>query len=95
MSGDLQDPAKSIPIGTIVSAVSTIGIYGGLVVLLGATCTTDALLNNYFIMLVHTFTYFTCSKNRMLPIMVDILYLQVFSALYYRVLLQLLLEEQE
>ena len=49
MSGDLKQPSKSIPVGTLSAIFLTFLLYMLYVFLLGATCTRDALQNNFMI----------------------------------------------
>jgi len=50
MSGDLKDPAKSIPIGSTAALAVTGGFYVVFIFLLGSTCTRDALKSDSMIM---------------------------------------------
>ncbi|MEM9411226.1 MAG: amino acid permease [Planctomycetota bacterium] len=50
MSGDLKDPARSIPLGTLLAIFVTGVIYLTLVVLLGGTQSRDALTSNQMVM---------------------------------------------
>lgn len=50
MSGDLKDPAKSIPLGTLMAVFVTGIIYLILVVLLGATLSREQLTSNSMVM---------------------------------------------
>ncbi len=50
MSGDLKDPAKSIPAGTLWSVLVTGLIYVSIVILLGGTQSREALVSNNMIM---------------------------------------------
>ncbi len=46
MSGDLKDPAKSIPKGTLLAVVFTAVIYISMAIVLGGATNRDALINN-------------------------------------------------
>ncbi len=46
MSGDLQDPKKSIPVGTITAIAVGLIVYIGLTVYFAYTVSSDALINN-------------------------------------------------
>ena len=50
MSGDLKDPAKSIPQGTLLAVLVTGIIYATMVVVLGATASRETLINNKLVM---------------------------------------------
>ncbi|MCB9101181.1 MAG: Na-K-Cl cotransporter [Anaerolineales bacterium] len=50
MSGDLQDPRRSIPIGTMSSIVVTMIIYISMAVVVGLVSTPNELLNNQMVM---------------------------------------------
>ncbi|MBF0468359.1 MAG: amino acid permease [Desulfamplus sp.] len=50
MSGDLKDPAKSIPGGTFAAIGLTALIYAGIAILLAASCSRDVLLSSNFVM---------------------------------------------
>ncbi|XP_070538625.1 solute carrier family 12 member 9-like [Ptychodera flava] len=50
MSGDLKQPSKSIPLGTILACVFTYFTYNVVSVLVAATCTRDLLQNVYSFM---------------------------------------------
>ena len=50
MSGDLKDPAKSIPKGTLLAVLVTGIIYTAMVVMLGATASREMLVNNKLVM---------------------------------------------
>ena len=50
MSGDLKDPRRSIPVGTMSSIIVTMIIYITMAVVVGLVSTTDELLNNQMIM---------------------------------------------
>jgi amino acid transporter len=50
MSGDLKDPSRSIPLGTMASIVVTTIVYVAAVVWLATHATVDELINNTFIM---------------------------------------------
>lgn len=49
MSGDLRDPAKSIPLGTLSAVFVTALVYLSLAVLIGATRSADELVTNNFV----------------------------------------------
>ena len=49
MSGDLKDPKKSIPLGTLSAMGVTTILYLLFALLLGATCARSALQNDYMI----------------------------------------------
>eukprot|EP01119_Soliformovum_irregulare_P002251 TRINITY_DN12537_c0_g1_i1.p1 TRINITY_DN12537_c0_g1~~TRINITY_DN12537_c0_g1_i1.p1 ORF type:complete len:843 (+),score=253.96 TRINITY_DN12537_c0_g1_i1:41-2530(+) len=49
MSGDLKNPGRDIPRGTIMAAATTFAFYGGMILLMGATVKNEFLLKNYFI----------------------------------------------
>ncbi len=51
MSGDLRDPARSIPRGTLGAILVTLGIYGLQIVVLTAGADRDALVGNSLILL--------------------------------------------
>ncbi len=50
MSGDLKDPSRSIPIGTMASILVTAVIYIAAVIWLATHATSEELINNTFIM---------------------------------------------
>eukprot|EP00817_Percolomonadidae_sp_ATCC50343_P000326 CAMPEP_0117431774 /NCGR_PEP_ID=MMETSP0758-20121206/11317_1 /TAXON_ID=63605 /ORGANISM="Percolomonas cosmopolitus, Strain AE-1 (ATCC 50343)" /LENGTH=934 /DNA_ID=CAMNT_0005221137 /DNA_START=25 /DNA_END=2826 /DNA_ORIENTATION=- len=50
MSGDLANPAKSIPKGTLIAVSGTYCVYIFLIFLLGSTTIKETLINNYSIM---------------------------------------------
>ena len=50
MSGDLKDPSKSIPRGTLYATVITFFIYGAIMVWLAVNASRDELLNNKLVM---------------------------------------------
>lgn len=49
MSGDLRDPHKSIPLGTLTGIGAAFVVYTMFVFVLGGTCTREALLTDYLI----------------------------------------------
>ncbi|MBK8501729.1 MAG: hypothetical protein IPL46_05695 [Saprospiraceae bacterium] len=51
MSGDLKDPRRSIPIGTLVAVVLSYFIYVGLVILVAYLATPEELLSTYNILI--------------------------------------------
>ncbi|MCB0212719.1 MAG: Na-K-Cl cotransporter [Anaerolineae bacterium] len=50
MSGDLRDPRRSIPVGTMSSIIVTMIIYISMAVVVGLVSTPDELLNNQMVM---------------------------------------------
>jgi len=50
MSGDLEDPGKSIGSGTLAALASTLSVYGILIFVIGATVQRATLTSNYNIM---------------------------------------------
>lgn len=50
MSGDLRDPARSIPLGTISAVIVTAAVYLSQAVLLGGSRSRDALIENTMIL---------------------------------------------
>lgn len=55
MSGDLKDPRRSIPVGTMTSIFITMAIYIGLAYLLSRVATADELRSNQMIMVDKAF----------------------------------------
>ncbi|MCB1124006.1 MAG: Na-K-Cl cotransporter, partial [Verrucomicrobiae bacterium] len=50
MSGDLREPSKSIPLGTIAAVVLTFGVYVGQILWLGESASRESLVSNPLIM---------------------------------------------
>ena len=50
MSGDLKDPSRSIPAGTLLAVLVTGIIYAAMVVALGATASRESLIENELVM---------------------------------------------
>ena len=50
MSGDLEDPGRAIPLGTLAALALTGGVYIGVAVLLAASQPRNHLLGDLFVM---------------------------------------------
>ncbi len=52
MSGDLKNPTKSLPLGTLIAVLVGLGVYAGQIVLSGGAYAREELINNPFQLLV-------------------------------------------
>ncbi|KAJ4453648.1 Cation-chloride cotransporter [Paratrimastix pyriformis] len=57
MSGDLKNPSRDIPRGTLWAIYSIVGVYVMTIVLLAATTPSDVLTHGYFVLADLTFPY--------------------------------------
>ena len=55
ISGEIRNPRKAIPQGTIMSVVVSTSVYMGLAIMLGATVSRFALTDNFLVMLKLSF----------------------------------------